>query len=79
MLASPSSSSGTDPLELKAKLAKSREVGVGRADTQPIAGDNMVKVRVAKPGVFQAENLATRGAGGGFEVKRSVIGGRAVG
>jgi hypothetical protein len=47
------------------------------ANAQLVTGDNVVKVRVTKPRVFQAEDLATRGASGGFKVKGCVIRGGA--
>jgi hypothetical protein len=52
---------------------------MGRTDTEPVVGDNWGKGRMEKPGVFKAENRATRGFGGDREVKRSVVGGGATG
>jgi hypothetical protein len=72
-LASPDTSGRAKALEFKAKLTDSGKVGMAGADAQPVTGDNVVKIRVAKPRVFQAEDLATGGVSGSFEVKGSVI------
>jgi hypothetical protein len=67
-VSSPRPGRTADALELKAEPPNRGEVGMGRTDTEPVVGDNWGKGRMEKPGVFKAENRATRSFGGNREV-----------
>jgi hypothetical protein len=60
-LLSPGLDGRPNSFKLETEFAHRRKVGVGRANTVPVAGDKRGKGGVGKPGVFHPENITPGG------------------